>query len=89
MNSIVSLLRREPVRALTVLAGLVPLITNGLIIFDVWSPTSEQLAYVNGAPAAVAVILGFTVVRNAVAPRVHVERVAPAAAETLWPPPQQ
>lgn len=61
-------IKREPVRWFSALSALVPLGTAGLITFDWWHPTVEQLAYVNGLPAAVALGLGVTVVRNAVTP---------------------
>lgn len=88
MGKILDLIRSEPVRALSVAAGVVPLVADGLIVFDAWNPTVEQLAYVNGAPVALGVALGWKVVRNAVAPRVNVEEVAPDVAAILWDPPQ-
>lgn len=68
MSAFWNTVKREPVRYFTVAAALTPLITTGLILFDWWHPAVEQLAYVNGLPAAVAVAFGVTVVRNAVTP---------------------
>lgn len=60
--------RREPVRVFTGLQGTVTLATQGLVLFDAWDPTVDQLAYVNGLVAAVALAWGFTGVRNRVSP---------------------
>ena len=68
MDALFNTIRREPVRYFTVASGLIPLITTGLILFDWWHPAVEQLAYVNGLPAAIAVVFGVTIVRNAVTP---------------------
>lgn len=61
-------LKREPVRWFTGLSQLVPLIVTGLLVFDAWNPNAEQLAYVTGLPAALALVFGVTIVRNAVTP---------------------
>lgn len=84
---ILQTIKREPVRALTAAAGVVPIVTTGLVLFHAWDPTDEQLAYVNGVPVALGVALGWTIVRNAVASKVNVERVDPVVADQLWPPP--
>ena len=61
-------IKREPVRWFTGLSTAVPIAVNGLIIFDAWDPTVEQLQYVLGVPAALAAVFGFTIVRDAVTP---------------------
>lgn len=68
LRAIARNIRREPVRWFTVLSALTPLITTGFILFDWWHPTIEQLAYVNGFPAGIALAFGITVVRQAVTP---------------------
>lgn len=62
------LIRREPVRTLTVLSGVVPIVTDGLVLFGAWRPTLEQLAFVNGVPVALGAACGWTIVRNRVTP---------------------
>lgn len=65
---LVDLIRREPVRTLTIAAATVPIVADGLVVFNVWDPTGEQLAYVNGLPVVLGAVFGYTVVRNAVTP---------------------
>jgi hypothetical protein len=68
MRALWAHIKREPVRWFAGANGLVPILTTGLILFDWWHPTVEQLAYVNGLPAAVGVAVGVSVLRNAVTP---------------------
>jgi hypothetical protein len=58
----------EPVVLFTALATLVPLATNGLVVFGVWGPNPEQLAYVNGFVVVVSAAFGVRSARNAVQP---------------------
>lgn len=58
----------EPVALFTGLAVLVPLITNGLVVFDAWAPSPDQLAYVNSAVAVIASAFGIKVARDHVTP---------------------
>jgi hypothetical protein len=58
----------EPVALFSALATLVPLVANGLVVFNAWGPTADQLAYVNGATVVVAGALGVTGARRLVTP---------------------
>lgn len=58
----------EPVALFTGLATLVPLVTNGLVVFNAWAPTADQLAYVNSAATVIAAGFGIKVARDAVTP---------------------
>ena len=58
----------EPVALFTALATLVPLITNGLVVFGAWSPEADQLAYVNSATLVVSAAFGVRASRAAVTP---------------------
>lgn len=58
----------EPVALFAFLATIVPLVTSGLVVFGAWHPTVEQLAYVDGVPAIVALAFGIRVTRAKVAP---------------------
>ena len=58
----------EPVALFTGLATLVPLATNGLVVFDLWAPTADQLAYVNSAAVVMASAFGIKVARDHVPP---------------------
>lgn len=80
-------IKAEPVRWFSAASALVPLGTTGLIVFDAWHPTLDQLAYVNGLPAAIALAVGVSVVRNAVASKPNVKAVDPATARELWSDP--
>lgn len=70
MKALWAHIRREPVRWFAGANALVPIATTGFILFDWWEPTVEQLAYVNGLPAAVGLAIGVSLVRNAVTPTV-------------------
>ena len=80
-------IKTEPVRWFSAVSALTPLLTTGLIIFDMWKPTLDQLAYVNGLPAAVALAVGVSVVRNSVASKPNVKAVSPGTARELWSDP--
>ena len=54
----------EPVYVLTFLATFVPMIASGLVVFQAWSPTADQLAWVTGVPATVGAGFGIAVRRN-------------------------
>lgn len=58
----------EPVRVFTALETLVALAVSGLVVFGVWSPTPEQLAWTTGAVAVIGAAFGVSVVRNRVTP---------------------
>lgn len=58
----------EPVALFTALAMLVPLVVSGLVVFDAWSPTADQLAWVNGATIIIAGSFGIKVTRSNVTP---------------------
>lgn len=77
MRSIINWIKREPVRAFTIANGLAPIVVSGLLVFDAWQPTDEQLTYVVGLPAAVGIVFGVSAVRNSVTPN-----------RANWPPPQ-
>jgi len=62
------LMDAEPVVLFTALATLVPLITNGLVVFNAWSPTAEQLAYVNGFVLVASSGFGIRAARQHVEP---------------------
>jgi SNF family Na+-dependent transporter len=68
VRAIINNVKREPVRWFAAIDGLVALLSTGLIVFDAWHPTLDQLAFVTGATAVVASALGFTIVRQAVTP---------------------
>ena len=73
MNKLADLIRREPVRVFVALDILTAWIVNGLVLWDVWQPTDEQLAWVNGTWVTVAAAFGFTIVRQAVTPNPTVD----------------
>lgn len=58
----------EPVFVLTFIATIVPLVTSGVVVFDIWSPSADQLAWVNGVPVMFAAAFGLQVTRQKVAP---------------------
>lgn len=68
MSKIWTSIKREPVRWFACIDALVGLFCTGLVVFDAWNPTLDQLAFVTGATAVVANALGFTIVRQAVTP---------------------
>lgn len=68
MSKLTASVKREPVRWFTGLSTVVPIIVNGLLIFNAWNPSVEQLQYVLGVPTAIAAVFGFTIVRSAVTP---------------------
>ena len=58
----------EPVALFVFLATIVPLVSSGLVVFEAWAPTAEQLAWTNGVPVALAAALGIKVTRAKVKP---------------------
>lgn len=56
----------EPVRLFVGVNGTVVLLTQGLVVFGWWTPTADQLAYVNGFVATFATVWGVTRLRNRV-----------------------
>lgn len=96
MTGMTTWIRREPIRFLMGLQGTLIAIINGLVIFEVWDPTAEQVSYLNGFVIALATAWGFTSTRSAVAVRNNVIEVAKAInsdpngptmsmARMLWP----
>jgi hypothetical protein len=61
-------LRLEPVRIFAFLNALVPLVADGLVVFGLWGPSAEQLAYVNALPLGLGTAIGATIVRSRVTP---------------------
>ncbi len=91
-------IRREPVRFIMGVQGTVSLLINGLVVFEAWDPTAEQLAFLNGAVVSLGTVWGFTSTRAAVAVRSNVLDLAKAIgganyetspawalAKQLWP----
>jgi hypothetical protein len=62
------MLDSEPVALFTMLGSIVPLITNGLVVFNAWSPSADQLAYTNGVVVALSAIIAGSTARTQVTP---------------------
>ncbi len=58
----------EPVRLLAGVEAIVAAVVTGLVVFDVWNPKPDQLAYVTGATATLGAAFGWQVVRKRVTP---------------------
>lgn len=57
--------KMHPVRFVSAVAGTVQLSTQGLVLFQVWHPTVDQLAYVNGLVVALAAVWGVSAAMGA------------------------
>lgn len=71
-------IKREPVRWLAGLQVLWVAVVSGLLVFEAWSPSADQLQWTLGVPVVLANIFGFTVVREAVTPN---EKLSDAVVE--------
>lgn len=71
MRQIIDLYRTEPVRTKAALMALVAAIINGPVVFDLWAPTTEQVAYLN-ATASLVFVFADLMIRNTVTPNRNV-----------------
>lgn len=88
MSRLWATLKREPVRWLTGLQVLWVAAIGGLLVFNMWQPSADQLQWTLGVPVVLANIFGFTIVREAVTPNEKlsdkvVERARDAGQSTL------
>lgn len=69
MKAIIAWCKRNPVRVFVAVDTFIStVVIQGLVIFDLWDPTAEQLAYATGVVGAIAAAFGISVVHNQVTP---------------------
>ncbi len=73
MKKIWEIIKKEPARFFAALGVFWSGLITGIVQFDLWHPTVEQLSYANGFVGLVASFLLATFLRDAVTPNVTVE----------------
>lgn len=61
----------EPVWLLTGLATFMPILLNGLNVFNIWEPDAEVTLYLTGLPAAIALVFGYNVRARVASPETY------------------
>lgn len=73
MKKFWDVIKKEPTRFFAASGALVTSLINGIVVFDLWHPTVEQLSYSNGFVGVLAAFFLATFLRSSVTPNVTVE----------------